>query len=106
MAEIENVMKMKNCQIVNCEKLPEEHAPPPLESFRRPGKSPEPDEQGRQRAAAAVRTIHPPNFLARISAPGLVSAEADASAGAGDGSCTLSISGRWAAPAIREIEMK
>ena len=28
----------------------------------------EPVEEGRQRAAAAVRTMHPPSFLARISA--------------------------------------
>ena len=61
---------------------PEEHAPPPLDALESPAG---PDEQGRQRAAAAVRTVHPPNFLARISATGLVSAEADTSAGAGDG---------------------
>ena len=45
---------------------PEEHVPRPLDAPECP---PEPDEQGRQRAAAAVRTMHPPAFLARISAP-------------------------------------
>ena len=39
---------------------------PPLDAPESPQ---EPDEQGRQRAAAAVRTMHPPAFLARISAP-------------------------------------
>ena len=38
---------------------PEEHAPLPLDSLESP---PEPYKQGRQRAAAAVRTMHPPLF--------------------------------------------
>ena len=49
----------------------EERAPPPLDALESP---PEPNEQGKQRAAAAVRTMPPPNFLARISAQVLVSA--------------------------------
>ena len=46
---------------------PERHASLPSEA---PERSPEPVEEGRQRAAAAVRTRHPPapSFLARISA--------------------------------------
>ena len=52
---------------------PEEHVPPPLDALESP---PESNEQVRQRAAAAVRTqcTHP-IFLARIPAPGLVSAD-------------------------------
>ena len=86
-------------------KDPEEHAPPPLDAHKSP---PEPDEQGRQRAAA-VRTMHPPALLARISAFGLVSALALADTSQGLGTVvprTLSIPGRWAGPLIREIEMK
>ena len=45
---------------------PEEHARPRLDGPESPL---EPDEQGRHRAAAEVRTMHPPAFLARISAP-------------------------------------
>ena len=45
---------------------PEQHEHPPLDA---PESLPEPDEQGRQRATAAVRTMHPPAFLARISDP-------------------------------------
>ena len=45
---------------------PEDHAPPPLAA---PESPPEPDEYGSRRAAAEVRTMHPPAFLARISAP-------------------------------------
>ena len=45
---------------------PEEHVHPSLDAPESPQ---EPDEQGRQRAAAAVRTMHPPAFLATISAP-------------------------------------
>ena len=71
---------------------PEEHAPPPLDA---PESPPEPDEQGRHRAAAAVRTMHPPNFLARISAPRLMSAEVDTSIGAGD-DCPMYFVKSWA----------
>ena len=64
--------------------VPEEHAPSPLDAQE---SSPEPDEQGRQRAAAAVRTMLPPNFLGRISAPRLMSAEADTGTEAWDSGC-------------------
>ena len=67
----------------------EENAPPPLDALESP---PEPDEQGMQRAAA----MHPPYFLARISASGLETVVP----------YTLSIPGRWAGPAIRKIGMK
>ena len=45
---------------------PEEYAPPPLDTPECP---PIPEEQGMQRAAAAVQTMTPLAFLARISAP-------------------------------------
>ena len=45
---------------------PEEHAPSPLDT---PESPPIPGEQGMQRAAAAVQTMNPLLFLARISAP-------------------------------------
>ena len=44
---------------------PTRHASPPSEA---PERSPEPVEEGRQRSAAAVQTMHPPSFLARIPA--------------------------------------
>lgn len=45
---------------------PCEHAPSPLDDLESP---PEPDGQGRQRAAAAVRQMHPPAFLEKFSRP-------------------------------------
>ena len=71
---------------------PEEHAPPPLDAPKSP---PEPDEQGRQRAADAVRTMHPPAYLARFFVLGLESATADTSRGAGDG-CPMYFVNFWA----------
>ena len=44
----------------------EDHTPPPSDALESP---PEPDGNGRQRVAAAVQTMHPPAFLARLSAP-------------------------------------
>ena len=47
------------------EEDPGRHPSPPSEP---PERSPEPADQGRQRAAAAVQAMHPPSFLARTSA--------------------------------------
>ena len=47
------------------EEDPGRHQSPPSEP---PERSPEPVDQGRQRAAAAVQAMYPPSFLARISA--------------------------------------
>ena len=44
---------------------PERHVSPPSEA---PERSPKPVQEGRHRATAAVWTMHPPSFLARISA--------------------------------------
>ena len=70
----------------------EQHAPLPLDA---PKSLPEPDEQGRHRAADAVRTMHPPDFQARLFVQGLASAKADTSPWAGDG-CPMYFVNSWA----------